>query len=487
MLACLVGALEVPGGIIGSGVRLNRTAHDRFLTTLPGPDGFMLGALNPTDREHWQHPKVRSAYQSLVPLLGDGPWAAALGPAHLPWLFMEHTPRAWPQQFQPDVWILCRANPAISHWDTERVTRMLALVPFLACFGYTLDETNWFADVILPDSPDLESLQLIRVGGAQFVEQYWHHIGWAIRQPVTPQPVYDTMDMTEITTQLAKRVGILSEYNEAINNGRGIGVSLKKYLPDSVLRPDRAYSVEEIWDRASKAVTLEASGGKESHDLEWYKEHGAYLVPFPQENWYLHTAMEARGLRYEMPYQERLTRVGRELGNRLHEMGVHWWDEQLAEYGPLPTWKPFPSLWDSIAREAGKDPDQYPLWMLTTRSMQYAWGSTVSLPIIAEVAENVATHFGVVLNTGTARKRGIANGDELWVESPLHRVKGKAVLKQGIRPDVILTTQQFGHWITPFAKTLDTPNLNQLLNVSLALTDATGSGADLVKVRIYKA
>ncbi len=487
VLTCLVGALEVPGGIIGSGVRLNRPANDRFLTTKPGPDGFMLGALNPTDREHWQHPKVRSAYQSLVPLLGDGPWAAALGPAHLPWLFMEHTPRAWPQQFQPEVWIMCRANPAISHWDTTRVTNMLAKTPFLVCFGYTLDETNWFADVILPDSPDLESLQLVRVGGAQFIEQYWHHIGWAIRQPVTPQPIYDTMDMTEITTQLAKRVGLLAEYNEAINNGRGIGISLKQHLPDSVLKPDRPYSVEEIWDRACRAVTREASGGKESHDLEWYKKHGAYLVPFSQDHWYLHTVMEAKGLRYELPYQERLMRVGRELGNRLHEIGVDWWEEQLAEYSPLPPWKPFPKLWDTVAEEAGKRPEDYPLWMLTTRSMQYAWGSTVSLPLIADVAANISTHFGVVLNARTAQQQGIGDGDEIWVESPLARVKGKAVLKQGIRPDVILTTQQFGHWITPFAKTLDTPNLNRLVNVSLALTDATGSGADLVKVRISKA
>ncbi len=61
------------------------------------------------------------------------------------------------------------------------------------------------------------------------------------------------------------------------------------------------------------------------------------------------------------------------------------------------------------------------------------------------------------------------------------------MLKQGIRPDVILTTQQFGHWVTPFAKNLGTPNLKRLMSVSLALTDATGSGADLAKVKIYKA
>jgi phenylacetyl-CoA:acceptor oxidoreductase len=45
--------------------------------------------------------------------------------------------------------------------------------------------------------------------------------------------------------------------------------------------------------------------------------------------------------------------------------------------------------------------------------------------------------------------------------------------------------QQFGHWVTPFAKELGMPNLNQLCPMGLALTDATGSGADLVKVKIY--
>ena len=486
VLACLVGALEVPGGIIGSGVRLNRPAHDRFLTVAPGPDGFMQGALNRTDKAGWKQASNRSAFQTLVPLLGEGPWAPALGPAHLPWLFMEHTPKNWPHQALPEVWINCRANPAISHWDTERVTDMLAKMPFTVCFAYTQDETNWFADVLLPESPDTESLQLIRVGGAQFIEQFWRHIGWAIRQPVTEKPVYNTMDPTEISTRLAEKVGILAEYNEALNKGRGIGVSLEKYYPDGVLNPNRAYSVEEIWDRACRATSMEASGGEVMHDLAWYKKHGAFLVPFPQDNWYLDAVMRDKGLRYELPYQERIMRMGKELGNRLHELGVDWWEPQLAEYAALPAWRDFPEIWREAARESGKDPAQYDLWMLTTRSMQYAWGSTVSLPILAEVAENVSTHFGVVVNTATARALNIAEGDEIWVESPLSRAKGKAVLKEGIRPDVVLTTQQFGHWVTPVAKELGTPNLNKLAGIGLALTDATGSGADLVAVKIYK-
>ena len=48
MLAALVGALEVPGGILGTTVRLNRPAQNRLDSVKPGPDGFMAQTLNAT-------------------------------------------------------------------------------------------------------------------------------------------------------------------------------------------------------------------------------------------------------------------------------------------------------------------------------------------------------------------------------------------------------------------------------------------------------
>jgi phenylacetyl-CoA:acceptor oxidoreductase len=41
VLAALVGALEVPGGILGTTVRLNRPAVNRLESVRPGADGFM--------------------------------------------------------------------------------------------------------------------------------------------------------------------------------------------------------------------------------------------------------------------------------------------------------------------------------------------------------------------------------------------------------------------------------------------------------------
>jgi phenylacetyl-CoA:acceptor oxidoreductase len=487
MLAALVGALEVPGGTLGTTVRLNRPGTDRLKSVRPGPDGFMDQPLNPTDKEHWEaKPTSRSAYKMLVPLVGDSPWSPALGPGHLPWLFMKDRPADWPEPAPPDVWISYRTNPLISHWDSDRVGEALARFSFVLSFAYTLDETNWYADIILPDATDLESTQLYRAGGAKYMEQFWEHTGWVLRQPAGDPP-YDTRDITDVATELAARTGLLQKYVEGLNRGAGTNLPLAGAGYDFRLDPATPPSVEDIWDRACRAASFTLTQGREVRDLDWFKEHGALFVPAPRSQWYLHPVMAAKGLRYEVPYQERIRRVGEELGNRLHEQGIRWWDTQLAEYQALPAWKDFPDIWARVAVHFNKRPEDYPLWLLTARSMQYSWGSNVAVPILADVASHVAGHRGVVLNAEAAARLGIAEGDAVWVESPIGRVKGKATLRQGIRPDTALALQQFGHWVTPVAKDIGLPNLNQLAPLHLSLTDATGSGADLVRVKVYRA
>jgi phenylacetyl-CoA:acceptor oxidoreductase len=119
--------------------------------------------------------------------------------------------------------------------------------------------------------------------------------------------------------------------------------------------------------------------------------------------------------------------------------------------------------------------------------MQYSCGANASLPVLADVARHVRGHFGVMLNRSAARRLGIADGDLVEIESPTGRTEGRAVLLEGVRPDVVVMLQQFGHWATPFARDLGAPNLNQVASMNLALTDATGSGADVVPVAIRPA
>jgi phenylacetyl-CoA:acceptor oxidoreductase len=485
----VVGALEVPGGILGTTVRLNRPAQNRLDSVRPGADGFMEQPLNATSKEGWQSaPHIRNAYRTLVPLAANSPWSAALGPAHLPWLFMDEPPEQWPAPTMPDVWIIYRTNPAISNWETGRIERDLERFPFVAAFAYTQDETNWYADLLMPEGGDLESLQLYRVGGTKYIEQYWQYTGWAIRQPVVAPPL-DTRDLTDVATELARRTGLLDGYLAAINRGAGTTVPLAGPGWDfSLTAPGNAPppAATDIWNRVCRAATLSLTGGRVEHDLDWFRTHGAFFVPFATTQYYLHGAMVAKGLRYELPYQERVKRIGVELGTRLHERGIKWWDVQLDEYQPLPAWKDFPGVWRGSVTRAGRAPEEFPFWLLTSRSMQYSWGSNVSLPILAEVARNVRGHFGVMLNRRAARDLGIADGDLVEVQSPTGTTRGLAILREGVRPDVAVMLQQFGHWATPFARDLGMPSLNQVASMDLALTDATGSGSDLVPVAIRR-
>ena len=290
-----------------------------------------------------------------------------------------------------------------------------------------------------------------------------------------------------MATELAARVGLLDEYLAALNRGSGTTVPLRGDGYDLAFRPGERPAAAEIWDRVCRAATRSLSGGGIEHDLDWFRRHGAFFVPFPTRQYFLHTTMVEKGLRYELPYQERIRRVGAELGARLHERGIGWWDTQLEEYQPLPGWRDFPGIWRETAVVRGRAPEEFPFWLLTSRSMQYSWGANVSLPILADVARHVMGHFGVMLNRKTARGLGIKDGDMVVIESPTGMTKGRAILREGVRPDVVVALQQFGHWATPFAKDLAMPNLNQVAAMDLDLTDATGSGADLVRVKVYKA
>ena len=486
LMACLVGALDVPGGTIGTAVRLNRPANDRHSSAKPGVDGFMDYPFNPTDKENWiSRPQIRNANRTLVPLVANSAWSAALGPTHLAWMQQRHGFESFPEPTQPDVWFFYRTNPVISFWDTPQVAEAVAKFPFVVAFSYTRDETNHFADILLPDCTDLEGLQMLRIGGTKYVEQFWDHQGFALRQPAVP-PQGETRDFTWISTELARRSGILDTYNKAINRGAA-GVPLKGPNYDFSLQPDRAYGVEEIWDASCRAASAELTEGAEDHGLEWWKEHGFRTIEYPRLQWYLYPHLVDLGLRFEMPYQERISRIGEELGRRLHESGIDWWDRQLTEYRPLPEFHDFSHLIKHavISNLGGRDED-FPFWLLTARSMQYSWGGNVSLQMVREVAANVKGHRGVIMNPTAARKLGIEDGDLVEVRSPLRETRGRVVLRQGIRPDTLLMVGQFDHWITPYAKDFDVPSMNALVPMLMDLTDATGSAADIVPVSIKR-
>lgn len=488
MLATLVGALEVPGGTLGTAIRINKPHDNRLLSVIPGEDGFMANRFNPTDKENWvSRPTGRNAHRTLIPIVGNSAWSQALGPTHLAWLFLRETPPDWPKPTKPEVWFAFRTNPAISFWETASLSETMASMPFIVSFAYTQDETNHMADILLPDATDLESTQLTRLGGTKFVEQHWHHQGVALRQPAV-EPLGEARDFTWISAELARRTGLIDSYTASLNRG-ATGFPLSGAHYDYRLQPDQVHDVDMVWDAVCKAATAELTEGRDVKDLAWFKENGWFVTPFKRVDWYLTPTMEDKGLRYELPYQERLLRTGKELARRLHEKNIRWWDVQLSEYTALPEWHDPPSHWIRSVEALGGKPEDYPFWAITTKSMPYTTGNNIGIPLMNESASNLRDHGAVTINVAAAERLGIGDGDLVEVRSPVGATVGRAALAQGCRPDTVVIPGQYAHWKTPVAKDFGFPSLNAiapLSMVSLALTDATGSGADVVRVAVRK-
>lgn len=487
VMQVLVGALEVPGGLLGATSLVVGPDWDRWASATPGEDGFMLNPSNPTDRENWvKEREMRHAFRSLTPMVGSGFYAPFLGSTTLTWLRMQgRAAPTWPKPNPPDVWFVYKCNPSISFSETTRLGETIAQFPFMVAFAYTHDETNHFADVILPEAVDLESDQLTRLGGTHYFEQQWEAEGWVLRQKVV-EPQGEAKDFTWICNELARRVGLLEAYNSVINAG-GCGIPLKTDRYDFSLDPAAVHSPDEIWDAVCKAASADLTGGKEINGLDWFRENGFKIRPFSPLQWYLLPRLMDQGLRFELPYQERVLRIGRQLRNRLHESGVHWWDRQLEEYEAMPEWKDLNAMWDSLLeKNYDVKAADYPFWLLTARSMQFAWGGNVAMQMIHEIARNVAGHDGILMNGTKAAELGIADGDWIEVKSPVGVAYGRARLRQGIRPDVVVMVGQFGHWKTPYVKDLKVPGLNDLVPMHPDFLDGSGSSIDATKVQIRR-
>ena len=101
-------------------------------------------------------------------------------------------------------------------------------------------------NILLPDATDLESLQLIRIGGTKYVEQFWDHQGYALRQPAVAVRG-EARDFTDIATELARRTGLLEKYNAA----QLAGWTVLRTTPERLCSPETVEMVRVALERAA--------------------------------------------------------------------------------------------------------------------------------------------------------------------------------------------------------------------------------------------
>ncbi len=364
-------------------------------------------------------------------------------------------PEKYKLPYEPEVLIVCRRNLFLGGVDYNLTAKALKNYKFIAAFCTHLDEMSEFADLVLPEAYYLEALQL-------FPNQLlWCHTGqtgyfyWGIRQPVVPAG--EAREWGDVLVELADRMGFLGDMYKLFNLFYGLKEPYK-------LDPSRKYTKEEICDRRTKSQFGEEKG------LEWFKNNGYTSVKRTVDESY-----PLPWLKVRFPlYYENLKEAGQRIQEVTQSIGVKDWD--ISDYEPLPVWKPCDAYTPS---------GDFDMKASNFRVPMHSQGHTAENPWLCEVAELNPYAQKILINTQTARRKGIKDKDEICVESAVGKVIGTAKVTECIHPEVVGMSSHFGSLAkgkpVAYGKGV---NFNKLLPFDM---DPVSTGLDAcVKVKVYK-
>ena len=460
LLCQVVGAADVPGGTLGfNPVCYGHpdTGRPRYVPK-PDPDGMMLTGT-------WSNPHL--PYPLDPAKAPTGMSLSQVFPMSMSSAFFvspdgEGLWEKFKLPYRIEMMINMGANSIMSIGNPQQVAEGLKKIPFIASFDLFLNEFTDFADIVFPDLSYLERFDFSP--NYPFIFNHPAGMGewcWPIRQPVV-EPSYQRRYYVEVMINLANRLGIAPGLNMIIN---------AKYdmREPYWLAPDKTYSYEEICDRI-----LKNNFGAE-RGVDWFKEHGLIKWTKRPEEVYWRPFLPVR-----VPiYYEYVKAAGEQVKKVAAQFGV---ELDYSRYEGLPDWHPCPS-------HEVKSPE-YDLWSFYYRDVLHTNSYTMENPYLDELSQMTPYTYAISVNSETAKKKGIRDGDLIWIESSTGRkIKGKANLTQGINIESVGIAACAGHWSNnqPIAKGKGV-FYNELIEIDLEHMDPGNLNMDLcAKVKIYKA
>jgi anaerobic selenocysteine-containing dehydrogenase len=454
----LIGNFDVPGGLLN--VPLGWDPHiDAWSAEKLGWVGPSYNYVEPDEDgvvKPWLYelrPPTKFKYPpDFLDLLDYLP--IAVEPGHL---YSEAilNPEKFGVTYKPEAALIIHANPvwnSPNSFKTVEAIKKLDLVVAVDVSTAT-SETTSLADIVLPDTTYLESWGIEHCE-APFI---W---GFKLRRPVL-KPPDSVMDATDFLTELSDRLGILHKWNGFLN-ARYIEPFGK---PELLLEPNRKYKVEEFldrWVRAEHGVGLDwflknKWNVRKKTPKELYWPYGNVRVPF---------------------YMMIVKKYGDELRKKFSEIGYpkDWMRNWADDYLPLPVWKPSNIL--------SKD-DEYDMTMIYYKLPQVTFGDMTSGMWTSPVLQMRPDVVGVLINSRTAEKKGIKDGDTIIIESKNGvKVRATAHVTPGVHPEVIGVSNAGKMVLNENAITY-APMSSTLLEGGLEHTDkASGAPETAVRVKV---
>jgi len=369
-------------------------------------------------------------------------------------------PERYKLPYQPEAWIICRTNHMTNSTNPQALAELVKKIPFIVAFALELNEVCEFADIVLPDTHQLERLTLFPNRMTICVSPASGHYFWGVQQPVVP-PAGQARNWRDVMMELAERLGFLEDFNELTN-------ALLDLREPYRLEPSQRYPYEEIADRWAKSRFGPERG------LDWFRHNGYYSVKRTLEQTYPTPFIKPR-----FPiYFEILKRQGEAVKTLAEELDFPC---DTGDYQALPDWKP------CQAHEMRET--EYDLFAINYKVPFHFQSFTSQNPWLSELGEHHPYAFKILLHTETATRKGIRDGEQVWVESVAGRVQGQAKVTEGVHPEVAAIAGVFGAWARgkPIAQGKGA-HFNTLLPLTANDVDWVSSAADgCVRVKVYRA
>jgi anaerobic selenocysteine-containing dehydrogenase len=280
--------------------------------------------------------------------------------------------------------LLYYTNPLYSRIDPKRWEKAFEKIPFIASFSPVMDESNYYADLILPDCTYLErwedSTPAPSVGFPVF----------GIRRPVV-EPLHNTKNTGDVLIQTAKSLGDPLKKNFPWEN-------FKHFLED------RVKGLHKIKEGSIQGSSEHAFFRHLRRAGHWEEEK----TPFQPYETFFKTP--SKKFEFYSPKAQAFLMTS-------------------------------PPVWEG-------DPSQFPFYFLPYKPATYAEGSGANQPWLHQIRklhQMVWWDSWIEINQRIGENLGIQSGDWVWVSSPSGEFKTKVRLSKETPVGIIWMARGMGH------------------------------------------
>lgn len=420
LLNAVVGNCDLPGGTLGWPARSLGYPGTGQLKFEPykGVDG-MIETDNFYNRNHgpWPtHMPHEAQDPSLQNIFTLAPFTFTYGSSDQKALWEKTAP-----DHKFDIMFSHGCNTVLSLANPSATAEALKQIGFIVVWElFRTELTDGFADIVLPDTSYLEDAAW--ADGYAF--NFNHAFGmddWCfhVQQPVVEPPA-ERRNITEVVREIIYRLGLTAGANSFYDFFCNFGETTK-------LPPDAKLSQLEMCD-----TVLRHFFGQE-HGWEYFKKHGFIRWPKRVEEAYWRHFIDARHpiyLEYMIPIGQKVKELTEKLNIKVN----------IAQYTPLISWFP-------CTIHQPEDPS-FDLYCFSYRDILHTGSHTMEQPWLDEASRMNPYTYNITMNTDTARRKGLEDGNIIELESNTGgKVRGRVKLMEGQHPQTMGIAACSGHWI----------------------------------------